>query len=57
MDNFEWACGYDKRFGIFHVDYATQQRTPKDSARWLRRFMQHRRAERGAARSRAAAGA
>ncbi|MDT7573753.1 MAG: beta-glucosidase [Pseudonocardiales bacterium] len=32
MDNFEWAWGYDKRFGIVHVDYATQQRTPKASA-------------------------
>lgn len=56
MDNFEWACGYDKRFGIVHVDYATQQRTLKDSARWFRRFMQHRREERAAARSGAAAG-
>jgi beta-glucosidase len=54
MDNFEWACGYDKRFGIVYVDYATQQRTPKDSARWFRRFLQHRRAERSAARSAAA---
>jgi beta-glucosidase len=33
-DNFEWAHGYEKRFGIVHVDYETQQRTPKDSARW-----------------------
>jgi beta-glucosidase len=34
MDNFEWAYGYSKRFGIVYVDYATQQRTPKDSARF-----------------------
>ncbi|GGK82755.1 GH1 family beta-glucosidase [Mangrovihabitans endophyticus] len=34
MDNFEWAEGYDKRFGIVHVDYATQARVLKDSARW-----------------------
>jgi beta-glucosidase len=36
MDNFEWAWGYAKRFGIVHVDYATQRRTPKDSALWYR---------------------
>jgi beta-glucosidase len=36
MDNFEWAEGYAKRFGIVHVDYATQQRTPKQSALWFR---------------------
>ncbi|WP_326824464.1 GH1 family beta-glucosidase [Streptosporangium sp. NBC_01756] len=36
LDNFEWAEGYAKRFGIVHVDYATQQRTPKDSALWYR---------------------
>ena len=31
LDNFEWAYGYDKRFGLVHVDYATQQRTIKAS--------------------------
>jgi len=36
MDNFEWAEGYRKRFGVVHVDYATQQRTLKDSAKWYR---------------------
>lgn len=36
MDNFEWDSGYAKRFGLVHVDYATQQRTPKASARWYR---------------------
>ena len=36
MDNFEWAEGYAKRFGIVHVDYATQERVLKDSAKWYR---------------------
>jgi len=36
MDNYEWAEGYAKRFGLIHVDYATQQRTLKVSAHWYR---------------------
>ncbi|MEV6106588.1 GH1 family beta-glucosidase [Streptomyces sp. NPDC051940] len=36
MDNFEWAYGYDKRFGIVRVDYDTQTRTVKDSGLWYR---------------------
>jgi len=34
--NFEWAFGYDPRFGLVHVDYPTQKRTPKSSALWYR---------------------
>ena len=39
MDNFEWNSGYAKRFGIIHVDYASQKRTLKDSAHWYRNFI------------------
>jgi beta-glucosidase len=34
MDNFEWALGTSKRFGLIHVDYKTQERVLKDSAHW-----------------------
>jgi beta-glucosidase len=37
LDNFEWAYGYGQRFGLVHVDYETQVRTPKASARWYAR--------------------
>jgi beta-glucosidase len=39
MDNFEWASGYAKRFGLVHVDYETQERTLKNSALWYRSFL------------------
>ena len=39
LDNFEWAYGYAKRFGIVHVDYPSQARTWKDSAHWYRRVI------------------
>lgn len=45
LDNFEWESGYRPRFGIVHVDYATQRRTLKQSALWYRDFVAHQRAE------------
>jgi len=36
LDNFEWGAGYTERFGLVYVDYATQQRIPKDSFDWYR---------------------
>jgi len=50
LDNFEWASGYAKRFGIVHVDYETQTRTPKDSALWYRDFLRTQKSTRTAAR-------
>src|SRR5690606_23065942 len=43
LDNFEWACGYTQRFGVVHVDYKTQKRTPKLSARWYSEVMRENR--------------
>src|SRR5919197_1236497 len=43
LDNFEWAHGYSKRFGIVYVDYPTLERVPKDSFYWYRDFMGTRR--------------
>jgi beta-glucosidase len=39
LDNFEWAWGYTKRFGLVHVDFETQLRTPKRSAHWYRELI------------------
>lgn len=40
MDNLEWAHGFDKRFGLIHVDFETQERTLKDSAYWYKDLIQ-----------------
>lgn len=40
MDNFEWASGYAKRFGIHYVDFDTLERTPKASALWYKEVME-----------------
>jgi beta-glucosidase len=36
LDNFEWSHGYSQRFGIVYVDYQTQKRYLKDSAKWYK---------------------
>jgi beta-glucosidase len=41
VDNFEWAEGYQRRFGLVHIDYDTQQRRLKDSGKWYRDFLQN----------------
>ena len=40
LDNFEWASGYDERFGLVYVDYPTQRRIPKDSAAWYAKVIE-----------------
>jgi beta-glucosidase len=47
LDNFEWNSGFSKRFGIVHVDYATQERTVKHSGAWYRDLVARTRAQRG----------
>jgi beta-glucosidase len=39
LDNFEWAHGYSKRFGIVYIDYPTLERVPKDSFYWYRDYI------------------
>ena len=41
LDNFEWSFGYGKRFGLVHVDYPTQRRTPKSSFHWLQEVIRN----------------
>ncbi|MFF8400500.1 GH1 family beta-glucosidase [Streptomyces sp. NPDC014846] len=41
MDNFEWAEGYARRFGLVHVDFTTQRRTPKASYHWFRDLLRN----------------
>lgn len=43
LDNFEWAWGYAQRYGLVHVDFATQRRTPRLSARWYAETIRQRR--------------
>jgi beta-glucosidase len=39
MDNLEWTEGFDKRFGLYHTDFATQERRLKASGAWYREFV------------------
>ena len=39
LDNYEWSLGYTRRFGLIHVNFGNQRRTPKDSALWYQRLI------------------
>ena len=39
LDNFEWISGYTVRFGMYHVDFNTLERTPRLSASWYKNFI------------------
>jgi len=54
LDNFEWAEGYVQRFGLVHVDYPSQQRTPKASASWYAQMIATSRPDVGAGTARPA---
>lgn len=45
LDNFEWLYGFTVRFGLYHVDFATQKRTPKLSASWYKHFIEKHKTE------------
>jgi len=54
LDNFEWAWGYSRRFGLIYVDYPTLERVPKASFEWYRDFISRQRAGQTPAAPRAA---
>jgi beta-glucosidase len=55
LDNFEWTSGYSQRFGLVHVDFATQRRIPKASAQWYSDFIKNARRSQVSAGTQAAA--